>query len=226
MNKRGFTLVELLAVLVILGIIRRLIIPKVFNIVNDSKDTLYQNGVNTILSAAYDYSLKNLDVLKDSGPSYITLGELKANNLFESNIINQKTGTSFSDDLIIKIMKEDREINPSFEKREGEYIYTLFSDNTKLLSIELDLSKSGSNYYTSISVGGSLPSETFKVKYDGVDVTDSSKIVKNISKSDNLVDSVDTSNPSIYDINYTALYVKDDKAYSNTVIWKVVVTNN
>lgn len=52
MKKKGFTLVELIAVIALLSIIMLLIVPNVANYLNDSKKTLfYDNVVNMFKSA-------------------------------------------------------------------------------------------------------------------------------------------------------------------------------
>ena len=52
MNKKGFTLVELIAVIALLSIIMLLIVPNVANYLNNSKKTLfYDNVVNMFKSA-------------------------------------------------------------------------------------------------------------------------------------------------------------------------------
>lgn len=51
-NKKGFTLLELLAVLVIIGLIALVTIPAIVGVVKNSKDTLYQKQIESIESAA------------------------------------------------------------------------------------------------------------------------------------------------------------------------------
>ena len=52
MKKKGFTLVELIAVIALLSIIMLLIVPNVANYLNNSKKTLfYDNVVNMFKSA-------------------------------------------------------------------------------------------------------------------------------------------------------------------------------
>ena len=61
--KKGFTLVELLAVLTVLGIIALISFPVVTKQINDSKEKSYKNQVKTIINAANRWALANEDIL-------------------------------------------------------------------------------------------------------------------------------------------------------------------
>ena len=61
MKNKGFTLIELLAVIIILSILIILVYPSVTNVMTKSKETIYQKQINTILNAAYDYTLQNIN---------------------------------------------------------------------------------------------------------------------------------------------------------------------
>ena len=58
MNKKGFTLVELLAVIVILGIIATITIFSVSDILTDSKNSLSQTQIKKVEESAKVYYLK------------------------------------------------------------------------------------------------------------------------------------------------------------------------
>ena len=55
MKKKGFTLIELISVIVILSIIIMLIIPTIINNISDKKEDAYQKNIDIILSAARGY---------------------------------------------------------------------------------------------------------------------------------------------------------------------------
>ena len=126
MKEQGFTLVELLGVLIILAVIFMIITPTVSNIITESKETIYQKQINTILTAAYDFSLKNISYLPDEGTTYITVGELKYEGLIDINITNPNTNEVFPDNLVISIEKKSEENNAEDPYMiEGNYLYTL-----------------------------------------------------------------------------------------------------
>ena len=61
--KKGFTLVELLAVLTVLGIIALISYPVVTKQINDSKEKSYKNQIKTIVNAANRWAFDNDNLL-------------------------------------------------------------------------------------------------------------------------------------------------------------------
>ena len=110
MNNKGFTLVELLAVIVILAIITSLANISVTKIMKDSKNDLTDVQIKLIEDAAHVFISSNLDKTPNSGDCvYITLGTLKETGILNDNIKNFKKNEDISDDLIIKISAETSE---------------------------------------------------------------------------------------------------------------------
>lgn len=77
--KKGFTLVELLAVLVILSVISLLVLPNVVRIIRQSKENLYQAQLRDIESVAKSFSMEHQELLDQNhiNATYITLDALK-----------------------------------------------------------------------------------------------------------------------------------------------------
>ena len=103
MNKKGFTLVELLAVIVILALLALLTSTAITKIVKDSKQTLSDTQLNLIKSAAEMWGADNLDKLPDAGScGYLTLANLQSEGFIDT-VIDPKTKEEISGDLKIKI---------------------------------------------------------------------------------------------------------------------------
>ena len=63
MNKKGFTLVELLTVIIILGIIAVITSPVIINVINESKDQANDHQITLIKNAAERWGVDNLKKL-------------------------------------------------------------------------------------------------------------------------------------------------------------------
>jgi len=59
--KKGFTLIELLSVIIILGIILAIAIPRIFDIINNSKVKSYKENIERILVKSEQYIIQNFD---------------------------------------------------------------------------------------------------------------------------------------------------------------------
>lgn len=108
--KKGFTLVELLAVIVVLGGISLIVIPSVQRNLAKSKDQTYNAQISTIEEAAKSWAADNIDSIPDNGSSTtITLQDLINGNYVPKDIKNPKTNAPFSTEtkIIIKNVNEN-----------------------------------------------------------------------------------------------------------------------
>lgn len=232
MKKNGFTLVELLAVLVILSLLFILIAPTVADIISQSKETTYNKQVNTILKATYDYSLKNIEILpKENEIKYVTLGELKYEGLIDINIKDPKNGEKFKDNLVISInnIKNEDKINKNLGIKEGDYFYKLELDkldvNKKLLpKIILEGIEQNSNgdYILILSLNEIYKEINYSATSSNGDSL-SSNVRKYTMLKDVVVDNIDTSKPNVYKTYYTVI---DNNGYANTSILNIIIGDN
>ncbi len=59
MKQRGFTLIELVMVILVLGVIALITVPTVNSIIKDSKEKSYNNQIKTITNTARTYMAKH-----------------------------------------------------------------------------------------------------------------------------------------------------------------------
>lgn len=71
MNK-GFTLIELICVITILGLIALIAVPTVNNMIANSKEKAYEEQISTIEKTARNYMSKNYDQLPGQTPGATT----------------------------------------------------------------------------------------------------------------------------------------------------------
>lgn len=95
-NKKGFTLVEILAVISILAVLGFVIVPIVSKQLNEAKDKLYNNQVENIKEASKMWLLDHKDVTR-TGCNYhmITMGDLIDGGYISKNLENPKTKKPF-----------------------------------------------------------------------------------------------------------------------------------
>lgn len=82
-NKSGFTLVELIAVVAILGLIALIVYPAIGSVIRNSRESAYKDQVSVIESAAKNWSIDNASTLPDNGTVY----RLPVNTLLDEGYI-------------------------------------------------------------------------------------------------------------------------------------------
>lgn len=86
-NNKGFTLIEILAAIVILGIISTIAVPAVYKYVTKTKDFSYENMYKTVYDAVKNYRIDTNDV-SANGPSAPTYTKADINNFVELNYLD------------------------------------------------------------------------------------------------------------------------------------------
>lgn len=105
--KKGFTLVELLAVIVLIGLLSLIAIPIVDKLIKDSEEQLYQTQIDNIEAAARNYYADNIFDLPENIGEYIdkTICELENLGFLDVDIKNPKTEELFYKDSYVRITK-------------------------------------------------------------------------------------------------------------------------
>lgn len=106
MKNRGLTLVELLAVLIVLGIVGLIVVPKIFKQVKDNREQMYEDQVAIIEDAARAWAVDHVDLLPNSveAESYnITFEILQNEGYIDPNFKNVKTKEPFNPTSYVKI---------------------------------------------------------------------------------------------------------------------------
>lgn len=128
-NKKGFTLVELLAVLILLSVLALMIFPVVEDYVTSSRKQGNQVEIDNIIAATKNWEADNLDKIPDSGETYtLTLGDLIDGGYIDE-VENHVTKTKMSTSTEITITNH----NENYEYKVtivDWYLYSFFSYDT------------------------------------------------------------------------------------------------
>lgn len=117
MKNKGFTLVELLAVIVIIAVISGIVFPIITGNINNAKEKLHEVQVKDIESAAKKWGLNNLDKLDKYhiNDIYLSLTYLKDNGYLEKEeILDPKTKEEFVGCVLVRY---------NFELNQYDYTY-------------------------------------------------------------------------------------------------------
>ncbi len=114
MNK-GFTLVELLAVLVILGTITIIAVPNVITTNQKMAENDYNEFKNTVENAAEIYMETHIDQKPVAGETkHISIKTLKDAGFINSNLINPQTKNIISDTDTITVKNSNGTITYTY----------------------------------------------------------------------------------------------------------------
>ena len=139
MNKRGFTLMELLAVIALLTLMGLIVIPIVENSINSGKDDLYITQIDSVKASLKKYAIEEVNprIRNSYDDDYLSLYLLKIAGFVSLDIKDPRTEKLLPDDMLLRI-----------EKREKSYVYEVlettgtktnkeaFDSNTPTLEVD------------------------------------------------------------------------------------------
>ena len=117
MNKKAFTLVELLSVIVILGIILAIVSVSVFNILEDSKNNAYDTQIEMLKASTKEYvSDKKRTLFLESDKVCVTIYDLYNEKYITEIPEDTKNGGLMSEYLGFIVKKDGDNITYTLTK--------------------------------------------------------------------------------------------------------------
>ena len=115
MKKNGFTLVELLGVIILLGVLSVIVVPEVRDSIKQSKKKAYDKQIDTVITAAKNWVSDNIDELSEE-TIFIDIQSLKQNGFLENKKIINPVNNKEINGCVAIIYEED------FNQYEYEYL--------------------------------------------------------------------------------------------------------
>ena len=113
MNNKGFTMIELLAIITVLATILLVSFPTLINMVRKDKEKQYNDMVSTLCKAGETYIYNNQDLYTEintpGNTIYLDIEDLKEDNLIEKSTKNPKTDSVLSGNIKYTV-EEDKSL--------------------------------------------------------------------------------------------------------------------
>lgn len=161
MKKNGFTLVEIAAVIVILGLLMAIAVPSALRISKSVKEKAYETKISLIKEAAKNYGQSNILNVQNGSLGNGDYGYCKFNSAFtsvtyeQSKTIKVPSGTNYNciektvNDLVtsgnIKYDDEKNVINPKTNTVLNDCKVYIYYKNSRVYAFFLDNTKNGCN---------------------------------------------------------------------------------
>lgn len=115
--KRGFTLIELMAAVIIISLVTLLTFPNIVSRIKEAKDENKENIEKVVISSAKKYVNDNIDKFNDTKTYCLKIETLIDNDYLKDDIVNDEDNNiqsyfvkvKYEDDFKYKILKECEE---------------------------------------------------------------------------------------------------------------------
>ena len=131
MNRKGFTLIEIMAVIVVLGLLIAIIVPVVNNLLKDSEDTLSDEQIDLVVKASQKYMVEHSELLPEgSAYSAVYIDDLINSGVIDNDsVIDPKTKEELDGCVVVNYnenfnqyeynYRDDCSINITFDPEGG-----------------------------------------------------------------------------------------------------------
>ena len=210
--KKGFTLVELLGVIIVLAVIAIIVFPLVNKTIKTNKEKLYNSQLEEIKSGAEKWAYANIEMLpvNDGESVTITLFELKKGGFLTLDIRNPITGELLPNDMVITITFKNNNFEINVDGNSGSDIDSEVNKNSPIIILN-------GNFIEYVEINGTYEEKGALAKdKDG-------NIIQDIQISYQLngveIPSIDTKSFN----TYTAIYSATSNGYTSRITRTIVV---
>ena len=198
--KKGFTLIEVIGVLILLAAIALIAVPSIEQQIKEGKQKLYDSQITAIKLDAQNWLSDNL-IYKPNNGEVITimLAQLKQGGYVDENVTNPITKELFPNDMLITITNNDGIITYDVLTNTGSD-KTIYDSDTPLIILS-------GNVITNVELNSTYTDLGATASING----------KNITDHITTTGSVNTSTIGSYSITYTVNYNNKTNYFVRTV---------
>lgn len=133
MKNKGFTLVELIATLIVLSIVALIVVPNIYENIKEAKNGIKITQLESIVDSAKEWAADHITELSIEKDTYVFLKDLQSGGYIDYNLYKNTDGEQYNDNLFIliesKVIEADEWNNENYK-----YTYTIYDTNEKHLS--------------------------------------------------------------------------------------------
>lgn len=190
--KKGFTLIELMAAIIILSVISLIAVPLVEQTLVDIRSDAYNTQIKSIKASAKQWGANNLYQLplNDGDQISFDLNLLKSEGFAKKDLINPHTKEEFEGTLRISIIN-----------KKGDYLYLVDEEIDNYVSPNSPTITVNGNTLAYVDMGGSYVESGVTAKTSSG--TPIGAVTTIITRNGSVVPSVDTSALYTYTITYS-----------------------
>lgn len=215
MKRKGFTLIELMGVLIILAILGLLIVPTVDRMLKEFREDSYKDQLKSMELAAQVWASDHMLELPNQNGDIvtITLGQLKMGSYVDLDISNPKTGKQFSNTILIEIAYRQNNYEYKVVESSIEDTDETYDQNMPSITINGDT-------IIELTIGDSYADDGAVAKR--ADGTELSGVMVSYHKNGIEAPQVETDVPAIYNV----MYEISDQAQTMSVMRTIIVRAN
>lgn len=120
MNNKGFTLIELVAIVLVIAAIFMVSFPNLLNLSKKDEEKKYNSMVESLCLAGKTYIYSNQkdfnDLIIPNNKIEIGISELIVNEIVKNNTTNPKTNKSVEKDKLIYTVQSDKSLNCEYKE--------------------------------------------------------------------------------------------------------------
>lgn len=152
-NNRGFTLLELIATLIVLSIVALIAIPNIKENLNEAKQGIKNTQLESIVNSAKSWAVDHINDLptKNNEAVYVFLKDLQSGGYIDNELYENTDGDKYNDNIFVLIKCEVIEAN-EWNNENYKYTYTLYDTNSKHLEYLASLYAVESNITSTTNV--------------------------------------------------------------------------